>query len=237
MLDLMIDLINTKRLDKPLKKYKGGYFGILGGILLIYMLSVGTMLYHFTEAPVTIGSIWISSIGAARNGSQIIFMMGMFSTLLCSIPLIIDLIRKMLPGNKKQKNWLLLPLTNGLFALLGGFFLTVFNMADYPLYHAISATIFFINVGLMIGNFSFIMLLNKDIPKFQPFIGLSAGLVFIIFLVQGIPLLISSNFDFVFMITDTSPTTYNFRIWEWIAVIALLIWFIETGIFLLVKFR
>ena len=236
MIDGILKIFTNKRIENLLEKYKGGYFGILAGLVLIYMLTVGTGIYHFLEEPVTIGSIWVSNFGAAKHGAQFIFIAGMLLTILFAIPIFFDLIIKLLPGNQKVKTLFIFPIMFGILTIIGGLFLTIFNMGDYPLYHALSATLFFISAALMVFWFSVIMLFNKNISKIQPFVGLTAGLLFLIFLVQFIPVLMDNGFDLVSILTRTDPITYNIRIWEWIAIIALLIWFIETGIYLLAKF-
>jgi len=237
MMDGILKIFINKKADNFLDKYKGGYFGILTGVVMIYMLTVGTWIYHFMEAPVTIGSIWVSNFGAAKNGAQFIFIAGMLLTILFAIPIFFDLIRLMVPGNENQKSFFILPIACGIGTILGGLLLTIFNMRDYPLYHALSATLFFISAALMVFWFSVLMLFNKKFSKIQAFVGLTAGLMFLIFLVQFIPELMTNGFNIVTIVAELDPALYtNLKIWEWIALIALLIWFMETGVYLLIKF-
>ncbi len=239
MMDSILKIFINERTENFLDKYKGGYFGVLVGIVLIYMLTVGTWIYNLMgDGPVTIGTIWVSNLGAARNGAQFIFIAGMLLTILFAIPFFFDLIRLMLPGNQNQKTIFILPIVFGIGTIIGGLILTIFNMRDYPLYHALSATTFFISAALMVFWFSVLMLYNKEFSNIQAFVGLTAGLMFLIFLVQFIPELMTNGFNIVTIVAELDPALYtNLKIWEWIAIIALLVWFMETGLYLLIKFR
>ena len=162
MMDSILKIFINERTENFLDKYKGGYFGVLVGIVLIYMLTVGTWIYNLMgDGPVTIGTIWVSNLGAARNGAQFIFIAGMLLTILFAIPFFFDLIRLMLPGNQNQKTIFILPIVFGIGTIIGGLILTIFNMRDYPLYHALSATTFFISAALMVFWFSVLMLYNN----------------------------------------------------------------------------
>ena len=233
MIDKVLSIAENEKLGSFLNKFKGGYFGILAGISQVIMLIVGTLVFNDTEeVPITFGSHWVSHLGAATEGAQMIFIAFMLMTVLFAIPFILDLVRKMLPGNEKQRWMFLLPLIFALTTIFGGFGLTFFNMGDFPEMHVFFATTFFISVALMVALLSFIMFFNSNIIKWQAWIGLGCGGLFLLFLLTFIPHLLAGE-DLVTLVTSLDEKFALTRVMEWIAIIALVVWFIETGAYMI----
>ena len=234
MIDKLLSIIENDKLGNFLDKIKGAYFGILAGITQIIMLIVGSILLN-AEEPMSIGSHWVSSFGGATQGAQYVFIICMSLTIVFCIPFVLDLLRKMMPGNEKQRWMLVFPLLISLLVILGGVGLTIFNMREFSIIHVVFATIFFVSAALLVFFISFIMLFNSEIPKWQGLVGLICCSLYLLFLLPFIPVIMSGT-DLVFLITDLGPTTWYFRVTEWISIIALVGWFIESGVFLLKKF-
>jgi hypothetical membrane protein len=209
-----------EKLDKIYEKFHTSYFAFIGVVLFLVGL-IPAILVHNNFSFM---SKFISDLSVpAWNEMAGFFSTFWFITGVFMILFILGFTRYLQEQGASNKE------TNiacifGVLSSVGIFMLALFNTRDFELLHDIAQYIFFFPGILYLISYAYIEKKFTDFPLWQVLFNLVIAFFFLLYLI-------------LFIINTTDPTSLLEAkvVAEWLFLFANLIWFIETGVFILKK--
>jgi len=209
-----------EKLNKVFEKVHASYFGIFG--VIIFLIGViPAMVVHNNFSLLT---TFVSDLAVpGDNDLAIFFVVCWVITGLFMIIFILGFTRYLQEKGASTMGTGIACIL-GLVSAIGLFLIALFNVRDFYMMHTIAQYIFFFPGIIYLFGYAYLEYKLTDFPLWQALLNILVAFFFLLYLI-------------LFIINRVEPTLLveAKAISEWLFLFGNLFWFVETGVFILMK--